>query len=259
MGNYRGTLIGIEPGTRLVQSRKQSPGRTFMQARRGVSRCASRFSDLSLSTIRAIVHLQEHGVVPAHWDQMLAPITPQEQEQAAKITAYLLNYQLNLMNEATIWSRAIYPLLMSAETGRVQAWAQVVLKASYPHFELEGIADGVLGDAVSGMIDTPYLIVVEAKRGLEAQNPQYQLYGSMLAAAWQNQQRTPGERQEVYGCYTIGDNWTFVYGITGGFEAEMPSLTVLYSREYAERLEATTILRILKSIVRRFTSPDIAA
>jgi hypothetical protein len=214
------------------------------------------FSDLSLPTLRAIIRLHEQGTSPAHWDQMLATVTPQEEEQMARITAYLLNYQLNLMNEATIWSRAIYPLLMSAEAGRVQAWAQVPLSASYPRFELEGIADGVLGDAISGTIDAPYLIVVEAKRGLEAQNPQYQLYGSLLAAAWQNQQRTPRERQELYGCYTIGDNWTFVYGIVNGFEAEMPSLTVLYSREYAERLEATTILRILKAIVHRFTSPN---
>jgi hypothetical protein len=51
---------------------------------------------------------------------MLAPIAPLEEEQVARITAYLFNYQLNLMNEATIWSRAIYPLLMAAETGRVQ-------------------------------------------------------------------------------------------------------------------------------------------
>lgn len=219
-------------------------------------------SDLSLSTLREIVHLHEQGVVPSHWEQILSPVTPEERAEeeahAAQITAYLLNYQLNLMNEATIWSRAIYPLLLAAESGRVQAWAQVILKASYPHFELEGIADGVLGNALSGTIAAPYLIVVEAKRGLEAQNPQYQLYGSMLAAAWQNQQQTPQEQQPVYGCYTIGDSWTFVYGIVTGFEATMPSLTVLFSREYAERLEATTILRILKSIVQRFatTSTD---
>jgi hypothetical protein len=112
-----------------------------------------------------------------------------------------------------------------------------------------------LGNALAGTIDAPYLIVVEAKRGLEAQNPQYQLYGTMLAAAWQNQQRAPRPHQEIYGCYTIGDNWTFVHGIVAGFETDMPSLTVQYSREYAERLEAATILHILKYIVRHFTEP----
>jgi hypothetical protein len=188
-----------------------------------------------------------------YWEQMQASVTPREQQQLQMITAYLLNYQLNLMNEATIWSRAIYPLLLLAESEPIQAWAQVPLKATYPGFELEGFADGVLGHVLAGTIDAPYLIVVEAKRGLEAQNPQFQLYGTMLAAAWQNQQRIPHESQEIYGCYTIGDNWTFAHGIVAGFEADKPTLTVRFSREYAERLEAATILHILKYIVRRLT------
>src|SRR5215208_1786082 len=119
------------------------------------------FAELTLATLKAIVHLHERGVVPAHWEQMQSPITPHEQQQLQMMTAYLLNYQLNLMNEATIWSRAIYPLLLLAETGSIQAWAQVPLKANYPHFTLEGLADGVLGSALAGTIDAPYLIVVE--------------------------------------------------------------------------------------------------
>ena len=73
----------------------------------------------------------------------------------------------------------------------------------------------------------------------------------MLAGAWQNQQRNPREQQEIYGCYTISDNWTFVHDVITGFEAEVPTLTVQYSREYAERLEAATVLHILKYIVQR--------
>jgi hypothetical protein len=211
------------------------------------------FAELSLATFKAIARLDERGVVPAHWEQMQASVTPHEQQQLQMITAYLLNYQLNLMNEATIWSRAIYPMLLLAEVGPIQAWAQVPLRAAYPGFELEGFADGVLGHALAGTIDAPYLVVVEAKRGLEAQNPQFQLYGTMLAAAWQNHQRTPRERQEIYGCYTIGDSWTFAHGIVEGFEADKPALTIQFSREYAERLEAATILHILKHIVRHLT------
>jgi hypothetical protein len=210
------------------------------------------FAELSLGTIKRLVQLHERGVVPAHWEKMQAPLLVQEQQQLQMITSHLLNYQLNLMNEATIWSRAIYPLLLLAESGSIQAWAQVPLKASYPGFELEGLADGVLGSALAGTLDAPYLIVVEAKRGLEAQNPQFQLYGTLLAAAWLNQQRAPRDRQEIYGCYTIGDNWTFVHGIVSGFDLEMPTLTVLYSREYAERLEAATILTLLKYVVHQF-------
>ncbi len=61
------------------------------------------------------------------------------------------------MNEATIWARAIYPLLMLAESGNVQAWSQVSLSATYPHFELDGIVDGILGKCASGKISRPYL------------------------------------------------------------------------------------------------------
>ena len=55
-----------------------------------------------------------------------------------------------------------------------------------------------------------------------------------------------------YGCYTIGDNWTFVQGLITGLENDLPSLTIQHSREYAERLEAITILQILKYIVRTY-------
>jgi hypothetical protein len=215
------------------------------------------FAELNSSTIRQIVRLQEQGVVPAHWDGMQVTLEAHEQQQLQTITAYLRNYQLSLMNEATIWSRAIYPLLLLAETAPIQAWAQVPLRAGYPQFELEGLADGVLGYALSGQIDSPYLVVVEAKRGLEAQNPQFQLYGSLLAAAWLNQQKMPADQQEMYGCYTIADSWTFVQAIVSGFAAEKPVLTVRFSREYAERLEAEAILRILKYIVQQALAPSL--
>ena len=208
------------------------------------------FAELSLSTLRTIVDVAEQGVVSAYWQQMQTLIAASEQQQIDRITSHLLNYQLTLMNEATIWSRAIYPLLLLAEADAIQAWAQITLRATYQCFTLEGLVDGVLGHVFGGMIDAPYLIVVEAKRGLEAQNPQAQLFGTMLAAAWQNQQRQAREIQEIYGCYTIGDNWTFVHGTVTRIDSERPALTIRYSREYAERLEAVTILQILKSIVR---------
>lgn len=214
------------------------------------------FADLSLATLKTIVNFTERGIVPAHWEKMQLAIAPNERQQIEQIVSYLLNYQLTLMNEATIWSRAIYPLLLLAEVDSIQAWAQITLRATYPRFTLEGLVDGVLGHVLGGMIDAPYLIVLEAKRGLEAQNPQAQLYGTMLAAAWQNQQRQAKLQQEIYGCYTIGDNWTFVHGLVTGIESERPSLTIQYSREYAERLEALTILQILKSIVRLALTPE---
>ncbi|MGH9755480.1 MAG: hypothetical protein ACREA2_22095 [Blastocatellia bacterium] len=152
------------------------------------------------------------------------------------------------MNEATIWARAIYPLLVLSEQGRLEAWAQLPLKAQYKSFRLEGVADGVIGLNISGITKSFYLIVVEAKRGLEAPDPQVQLYGAMLAAArlnWEHDNRIP---QEIFGCYTVADNWTFVHGLVSDIETDRPTMTVASSREYAEKVEAEAILRILKSI-----------
>lgn len=210
----------------------------------------STLADLTQESVRSLVHLVERGIVLSRWEAMRGPITVQEEQHLQLITSYLFNYRLDLMNEATIWARAIYPLLLLAESGSVQAWAQVALWAKFPEFELEGFVDGVLGYAISGNIDVPYLIVVEAKRGLEARNPQYQLLGAMLSAAWMNQQRQPADIQEIYGCYTIGDSWTFIRGLVSGLASDRPTLDVEYSREYVQRFESETILQILKTIVR---------
>ncbi len=63
-------------------------------------------------------------------------LSDEEQERLKFLTSYLRNRQTHLMNEATIWSRAIYPLLMLAERGNIQAWAGVPLKAQ-PVFTVE--------------------------------------------------------------------------------------------------------------------------
>ena len=92
----------------------------------------------------------------------------------------------------------------------------------------------------------PYLIVHEAKRGVNSSDPQIQLYGEMLAAAWLNwkgQTETPSENrsedvQEIFGCYTVSESWTFVHGIVGCIETEKPTLTVKFSRVYNGLFEA---------------------
>ncbi len=183
-----------------------------------------RFSDLSHVTLRSLIILQEQGIVAAQWDRMMSETTEQERAHLQVIQSHLLNYSLSLMSEATIWARAIYPLLMLAERDHIQAWAQVPLRAEFPRFVLEGNVDGVLGNSVSGLLDTPYLIVVEAKGGLEATHPQFQLYGEMLAAAWLNWQQTHEPEQEIFGCYTISGSWTFVHGMVREFEADSPTM-----------------------------------
>jgi hypothetical protein len=209
-----------------------------------------RFSELTAADIRTIATVRELGTAPYPWtvvDQIA--LTPTEQIQVDSIASRLLYYKTSLMNEATIWARAIYPLLVLAERDDIQAWAEVSLRARYAHVELYGIVDGVLGRGITGVVESPYLIVMEAKKSLDAQDPRFQLYGQILAAAhlnWRNDQQPV---QELYGCYTISDSWTFVRARVEQIDSDLPLMTLEFSREYVEKIEAATILKILKNIV----------
>jgi len=159
--------------------------------------------------------------------------------------------------------RGIYPLLILAERGQIQAWAEVSLASNFADVKLTGTADGVLAKVVGGTVRTPYLVIVEAKRSIEAKNPRIQFFGQLLVAAKRNWQaranstlETASETtSEIYGCYTIGDVWTFARATVQGLEtegetkAEKPLMIVETSREYVERVEAETILKILKKII----------
>ena len=125
------------------------------------------------------------------------------------------------------------------------------LKATYAAFELEGEADGALAPSVGGRIQPPYLVVHEAKRGINAPNPQFQLYGEMLAAAWLNWKGNSNPEQEIFGCYTVNDAWAFVRGVVGEIETEKPTLNIEFGPVYNGVLEAERIVQILKSIVAR--------
>ncbi|NEO32420.1 MAG: hypothetical protein F6K36_18700 [Symploca sp. SIO3C6] len=210
------------------------------------------FSTLSKKKLKQFIQFQEFGTTAYPWTEVDSiPLDEREERQTQEITSRLLNYQTHLMNEATIWARGIYPLLVLAEQQDIQAWAEVSLKAQYPKFELEVIADGVLGKSATGFIESPFLVVVEAKKGVEAENPLFQLYGQILAAAHLNWENDNQEPQEIFGCYTIADSWTFLRGEVEGIDSELPTLRVEYSREYVEKLEAQTILRILKGVVAK--------
>ena len=182
------------------------------------------------------------------------PLTAHEQQQVEAIKLTLRNKKVTLMNEATIWSRAIYPLLVLAEVPGLQAWSEAAMTAHYPNFSLEGIVDGVLAREELGKIVASYLIVTETKRGLEAKEPTYQMLGEMLAAAWINYHNDHQPQQLIYGCYTIADTWTFAEGIVTEFDADHPHFTVQVSGEYKEINETETIFQILKSIVAKFTN-----
>jgi hypothetical protein len=213
-------------------------------------------STLSLPILKQWVNLNEYGIADYDWLNVEAiSLSEAEQQELQRLRLRLLNHRTLLMNEATIWARGIYPLLLLAEQGNIEAWAGVAMRATYPQFEIEGIADGVLGKCVSGFIETPYLIVVEAKRGLEAQNPVYQLYGQLLVAAHLNWENNPEEPQEIFGCYTIADSWSFIRAEVNGMSADRPSMQIESSRQYAEQYDAEMIAKILKGIVSKYVNP----
>ncbi|MBE9156280.1 hypothetical protein IQ265_05465 [Nodosilinea sp. LEGE 06152] len=208
------------------------------------------FSNLTLADLRPLVTIQDAGVQPYPWtDVSKVTLSATVQRQVADIQNRISQDRLQLMNEATVWARAIYPLLMLAEQDVVRAWAQVPLRAAYPAFGISGVADGVLGKGLAGELEAPYLVVVEAKRGIEAQNPQYQLYGEMLAAARMNWALDGQDTQIIFGCYTVADVWTFVRGQVLGLESNRPSLYLESSQEYSGKLEAETVVKILQQIV----------
>lgn len=221
-------------------------------------------SNLSLADLRQYVYLKEYEATDWPWlDLSQIVLTDREKLRIQFIQSDLVHRRVQLMNEATVWARAIYPLLLLAEQGDIQAHAGVVLSAQYLNFVIEAIADGVLGTAIAGSIESPYIIIVEAKRGIEAQNPLFQLYAELLAAAylnWKNQSfKTPdlvSTGQQVFGCYTVADVWTFLRAEVSGFEAEKPSLTVEFSQEFSEKTEAETICRVLKAMVGQYVVAD---
>jgi hypothetical protein len=211
-----------------------------------------KISSLSLADLETIVTLNESSGKSFEWENIsLIELTDAEQYDVSLLQKRLQNTQVHLFNEATIWARAIYPLLLMAEQSNIQVWAEVALRGEYAQFDIEGIADGVIGRSVVGRITTPYLVMIETKRGVEAQNPIFQLYGELLAAAWMNWKRNQNPTQEIFGCYTIADSWTFLRAEVSQIQSDRPVLSIECSREYNERPETTTILKLLKKIVDR--------
>lgn len=215
------------------------------------------FSKLSLADLKRIVHIKENGIRDYPWTQVDSlTLNPREQERLTDLEQMLDADPVHLLNESTIWSRAIYPLLQLSEQGDVRALAGVPIQASYGHFSLEGIADGVIGKSITGRIEVPYLVMVETKRGVEGQNPIAQLYGELIAAARLNWEDNGEDPQEMFGCYTIADSWTFVKALVSEIDSDRPTLHIEHSREYSEKTNAAKILKTLKSIVARHHSTD---
>lgn len=212
-------------------------------------------SKISIADIKRVVQLKENGIRDYDWTQVeTIVLTPREQERLGELEKTLDADPVHLLNESTIWSRAIYPLLQLSEQDDIRVLAGVPIQATYPTFSIDGIADGVIGRSVTGRIEVPYLVMVETKRGIEGQNPIAQLYGELLAAArlnWEDNRESVPDTQEIFGCYTIADSWTFVRALVGAIDSDRPTLHTENSREYTEKTHSAKILKTLKSIVGR--------
>lgn len=209
------------------------------------------FSQLTEEVIHSLVTLEEQDGAMEEWEKMQIPLTEDEHRRLQDIKSTLRHHHVLSMNEATLWARAIYPLLVLAEQGRVRAWSGVPLKAAYPAFALEGEVDGVLAPAVGGRMRPPYLVVHEAKRGLNAPDPLFQLYGEMLAAARINSAQGAAAEQEIFGCYTVNDTWVFVRGVVDDMESEKPNFAVEFAPDSHGIWEAEQIVQLLKFIVAK--------
>ena len=123
---------------------------------------------LTFEQLSKLVQLEEHPMQPYPWTQVSDwVLTEKETLQLSFIADRLLEEPAHLLNEATIWGRAIYPLLLLCEQGEIRARAEVPIAADYPQFKISGIADGALGKTIATRVIAPFLVIVEAKRGIE--------------------------------------------------------------------------------------------
>jgi hypothetical protein len=205
---------------------------------------------LSTTDIQAVVDLNEQSTPDAGWLQPAIELSQEDEDELHRINHRLEMINPHSVNEATIWSRAIYPLLILAERDNIRAYAQVPLRATYPTFEINGVTDGAIGKEASGRLVAPYLVVVEAKKGIGAEDPLPQLYAQLLAIAQLNQPNHKSSTEiHAYGAYTVADSWVFVRATVDVTNESRMRLTIESSREYIQRFNSSQILRIIRGIV----------
>lgn len=184
------------------------------------------------------------------------PVPASRAQELGVVLGWLRGFDTLTANEATLWARAIYPMLVLAEEERVRAWSQVTVRGTLGAVELVGVIDGVLAreGVVGGQATTPFLLVVETKRGIDATDPRPQLLAALLASVEAERARgdAAGEPIERFGCFTVGDTWKFLRAVESVVEGS-PSraMSVSWSRAFSERLESDAILAMLRGIVAR--------
>lgn len=212
-------------------------------------------AQLTLKDIASFCDIEDFGVLPAIWEEReLAPISEAEKAVVAMLRHWLTAYKTHLVNEATIWARAIYPMLALAERDNIRAFSAVPMSGKFSWGEFRGEVDGVLAKmGIEAEAGPPYFVVVEAKRGVEGHDPIAQLLGGLLCAASYDHKQENRAEQLLYGVYTIADVWTFIQVRISNLDGDRPRVKTSFSREYMEKTEALTILQLMKSMVVELT------
>lgn len=188
------------------------------------------------------------------------PLLAKRVQELDVVRSWWSDFDAVTANDSTLWSRAIYPLLVLSEEERVRAWSQVPLRATldvgHGPVELVGVVDGALAreGVVGGTAVPPFLLVVENKRGIDATDPRLQLLAAVLASieAERAQSETTLDAVERFGCFTVGDTWKFLHAVERVSEKEPRRvMSIGWSRAFSERLEAAAILATLRGIVLR--------
>ncbi|MFO0603533.1 MAG: hypothetical protein U0324_10190 [Polyangiales bacterium] len=215
---------------------------------------ALELSTLDMMTIAT--HVGALRVLPvgddpwAAWE--CAASSPEVLQGVDALLARARRFNTARANEATLWSRVIYPLMELAERDDVVAWSQVTVSARHPTQDLTiaGVIDGAFARDDLGQPSAPYFLVVEAKRGIDASDPLPQVVGAMLAAGMT---RLGGGAvaREVFGAFVVTDKWTFLRGALTMDAAGGLSMEVAPSREYAVRHESLAIVAVMRAIVAR--------
>jgi hypothetical protein len=188
------------------------------------------------------------------WERVLAP--SEVQRGVDDLLARLRRFNTARANEATLWSRVIYPLMELAERGDVMAWSQVTVSAQHPTRDLAiaGVIDGAFARDDLGQPGAPYFLVVEAKRGIDASDPLPQVVGAMFAAAMTQLEKRNPATHEMYGAFVVTDKWTFLRGVLAMDVAGTLSMELTPSREYAVRHESPAIVAVMSAIIERQTA-----
>lgn len=149
-----------------------------------------------------------------------------------------LIFNLLSWNEQELSLNFIGPLfgLINFSSKKYNFFAERYISAKIGNYELSGEPDGMIASGFRSP-EVPFFAFQEYKKEKDPNgDPMAQTLAAMLVGQALNEKETP-----IYGCYVIGQNWSFMvlngkeYAISGSYSAIQPN-------------DIWDIVRILKSL-----------